>query len=208
VITKVCSKCKQELTIEMFNKDKSKIDGYYSSCRLCKKSYYNNRYKEIKKANYLRNVGVERKKARGRYYENREVRIAKTKEYNKEHKEEKLKYQRIYNKKYLYNDIKYRLSRAIRTKIVRTIKKGSKNRQRWELLVGYTVEQLKKHLENLFRPGMSWSNYGKWHIDHIKPISAFDYNDYRDQTFKICWSLENLQPLWAKDNISKGGKRL
>jgi hypothetical protein len=27
-----------------------------------------------------------------------------------------------------------------------------------------------------------------------------------DENFKICWSLENLQPLKAIDNIKKGNK--
>ena len=205
MVTKVCSKCKRELAIKMFAKDKSKVDGYYSSCKLCKNLYYDNRYKEIKKENYFMNVEIEREKGRNHYHQNRKERLECTKKYNKEHKEEKLAYNRIYYKNYLCDNIKYRLSRAIRTKIVRTIKKGSKNRQRWEFLVGFTAEQLKKHLERMFKSGMSWSNYGKWHIDHIKPISAFDYNDYRDHTFKVCWSLNNLQPLWAKENMSKGG---
>ena len=55
---------------------------------------------------------------------------------------------------------------------------------------------------------MSWDNYGRngWEIDHIKPISSFNFNSYKDKEFKECWSLENLQPLWAEENIRKSNK--
>ena len=56
---------------------------------------------------------------------------------------------------------------------------------------------------------MTWDNYGKWHIDHIYPISLFDkekIKNYNSQEFKDCWTLKNLQPLWAFENISKGNR--
>ena len=53
---------------------------------------------------------------------------------------------------------------------------------------------------------MTWDNYGEWHIDHIKPISSFDLKDAKNQ--KLAMHYTNLQPLWAKDNISKGNKIL
>ena len=62
-----------------------------------------------------------------------------------------------------------------------------------------------KHLEGLFQPRMSWNNYGKkgWEVDHIIPLSRFDYSFPDDSQFKECWSLKNLQPLWAADNLRK-----
>lgn len=64
------------------------------------------------------------------------------------------------------------------------------------------------HLERLFLPGMTWENYGKngWHIDHKMPKNLFSYDTTDDSQFKECWSLSNLQPLWWRDNISKGAK--
>lgn len=81
-------------------------------------------------------------------------------------------------------------------------------RKKWQQLVGYKLDEIRKHLENQFVDSMSWDNYGKygWHIDHIRPISSFNFISPQDNDFKKCWALENLQPLWAKDNHSKYNK--
>jgi hypothetical protein len=73
-------------------------------------------------------------------------------------------------------------------------------------MLGYSACDLKARLESQFKDGMSWGNIGKWHIDHIHPESKFNYNSTDCDQFKKCWSLENLQPLWAKDNQSKSNK--
>jgi len=49
-------------------------------------------------------------------------------------------------------------------------------------------------------------NYGEWHIDHLRPLSSFEFESYDEENFKKAWSLSNLQPLWAKDNLTKSGK--
>ncbi|GAI33061.1 unnamed protein product, partial [marine sediment metagenome] len=59
----------------------------------------------------------------------------------------------------------------------------------------------KKHLEKRFVKGMSWKNYGKWHIDHIKPCATFNLSEKKEQ--RKCFHYSNLQPLWAKENLSK-----
>ena len=78
-------------------------------------------------------------------------------------------------------------------------------------LLGYTKEQLKEHIESLFTDGMSWERFDEIHIDHIRPIASFNYTTTECEDFKKCWALENLQPMWASDNMSKGslwkGKR-
>ena len=53
---------------------------------------------------------------------------------------------------------------------------------------------------------MGWDNYGEWHVDHIRPIASFNFESVDCAEFKECWSLDNLQPLWAFDNLSKGTK--
>jgi hypothetical protein len=73
----------------------------------------------------------------------------------------------------------------------------------WRDLVGYSVDDLKSHLESLFLPSMSWANYGTaWHIDHKQPISTFDL----PRQIRECWALSNLQPLGNIENIRKGGR--
>jgi hypothetical protein len=79
---------------------------------------------------------------------------------------------------------------------------GTKKETQTIKLLGYSATILKEHIENLFTEGMTWENYGKWHIDHIKPVSSFDKNE---KVSVVC-SLENLQPLWALDNLRKLNK--
>ena len=71
-------------------------------------------------------------------------------------------------------------------------------------LLGCTFEELKMHLESQFVNDMSWDNMGKWHIDHIVPLAAFDLTKEENQ--KLAFHHTNLQPLWAIDNLKKGAK--
>lgn len=73
-------------------------------------------------------------------------------------------------------------------------------------LLGYTIQDLMQHLEAQFIHGMSWANYGKtgWHIDHILPKRCFDVAS--PQGVKAYWSLVNLRPLWARDNLRKAAR--
>lgn len=101
-----------------------------------------------------------------------------------------------------------RLRQNIKTQINRALRRRhtSKSGKSTLKMVNYSIDELKKHLENQFQPGMSWDNYGEWHIDHIKPDSLFNYSSYNDQGFLDSWSLENLQPLWKSDNVRKSNK--
>jgi hypothetical protein len=69
-------------------------------------------------------------------------------------------------------------------------------------LLGYSALQLKEHIEKQFTDGMTWDNWGEWHIDHIKPVSKFD----KSEKISIINSLDNLRPLWAKENLTKSNK--
>ena len=113
---------------------------------------------------------------------------------------------RVYNKelqlkRYQKNKVTFNFSRRMRKSL-----NGIKESKSWETLVNYSLEDLKLHLEKQFTNGMSWDNYGEWHIDHILPISSFNIQDYNDEYFQKCWSLENLQPMWAVENIKKSNK--
>ena len=102
--------------------------------------------------------------------------------------------------KYRYN-IQYRLACILRSRIQKIPykKNGSAVRD-----LGCSLDELVNYLEKLFEDNMSWDNYGKWHIDHIKPLSLFDLTD-REQFLEAA-HYTNLQPLWAKDNFTKAGK--
>jgi hypothetical protein len=100
---------------------------------------------------------------------------------------------------------KLRLSRNVACSIRNSIFAG-KNGRHWESLVDFTLSELMRHIEKRFSAGMTWQNYGQWHIDHKIPVSAFNFSTPEHIDFKRCWSLKNLQPMWAKENISKSDK--
>lgn len=104
-------------------------------------------------------------------------------------------------------DPKVRLNVTVGNEMRRLIARGTKNGRSWRLLVGYSVGDLKRHLERQFRDGMSWDNYGDWHVDHILPSSSFAFTTPDDPGFRACWALSNLRPLWRADNIRKRNQR-
>lgn len=103
------------------------------------------------------------------------------------------------------NNINERLANSLRSRLRLAIKNNSKTGSAVRDL-GCSVSEFKQHLESRFQEGMSWDNYGikGWHIDHIEPISKFNLTDI--EQVKIACHYTNLQPLWAKDNLSKGIK--
>ena len=174
----------------------------------CSKQWYQ-KHKEEKKQ-----WRQEHKKEKNQY----------NKQYNQEHKEEKKQYNKQwrqdhreqtkqYNKQWSKNryqiDIMYRLNRIIRSAIKQSLKKNSlsKNHRPWETLVGFTIQELKLHLEKQFDSNMNWNNHGTyWHLDHIIPLSSLKFSSVNDENFKFLWCLTNLQPLFGPENISKSNK--
>jgi hypothetical protein len=81
-----------------------------------------------------------------------------------------------------------------------------------EEVVGCTSEELKLHFESKFQEGMTWDNYGEWHIDHIVPMSKFnlvtDNLKLNKEEAMRSSHYTNLQPLWAADNLTKSDKIL
>lgn len=80
--------------------------------------------------------------------------------------------------------------------------------EKWSDILGYSVDDLRRHLERQFKQGMDWSNRDKWHIDHIIPVASFSFSSWEDEDFKRCYALSNLRPMWAKDNLKKNAKVL
>jgi len=116
------------------------------------------------------------------------------KEYNKAYNKE---YKKTWRKR---TDIK--LHRLVMGYIKKALDVSTRSKTVFSKL-GYSVEDLKLHIEKQFKDDMSWDNYGQWHIDHIIPRSWTPYTSIEDENFLKCWALSNLQPLWAKENLSK-----
>jgi len=137
------------------------------------------------------------------------TRIKKLKEYCKDNKIDYYKEyrRRYYNKKYK-TDLKHQLSHKIKVAIYISLKRGSKKGRHWEDLVGYTCNRLKKYLEKTMPKNYTWQDYmeGYLHIDHIIPISVFNFIKSEHPDFKRCWALDNLQLLPARDNHKKINK--
>lgn len=108
-----------------------------------------------------------------------------------------------YHKNAKFN-LNYILGERLRQRTRRAIKADKKESA--IKLCGCTIDVLIRHLENQFKYGMNWGNYGYrgWHIDHIKPCASFDLTDQEQQ--KKCFHYTNLQPLWAYENFKKGCK--
>lgn len=71
-------------------------------------------------------------------------------------------------------------------------------------LIGCTVDELKEHINKQLNDDMTFDNYGLWEIDHIIPVSSFDFNSQSE--IIECFNYKNLQPLWREDNIKKSNK--
>lgn len=174
--------------------------------------YKNNKEKILKqqKEYYDKNKEHKKEKQKIYYQQNREkIRIlqkewykenkCKAKEYYVCHKKEIRKYER--EKRQI--DINFKLAFNIRKRLSLAIRRNQKVGSAVKDL-GCSIQELKKYIEQKFTDGMSWGNYGEWHIDHIKPLSKFNLSD-RQEFLEAC-NYENLQPLWAKENIAKGNK--
>jgi len=202
---KRCCKCKEikPATTEYFNKYTKAKDGFKYSCKECRKA----EYMENQEHNLLKN--------KERYKEKKEEIAVKNKEYKESRKEWYREYaQGYYNKnqdkiksrvkqnfyKRMEEDIGYKMLQKCRARLYKAIKENNKSDRTLKLL-GCTTDKLKRHLESQFTKGMNWDNYGKWHIDHIKPCAVFDFSKESDQ--KECFHYTNLQPLWAEDNMRK-----
>jgi len=104
-------------------------------------------------------------------------------------------------------DWKFNLSHKIKIAINISLK-GDKTGRHWENLVGYSLIDLIRRLQKTMPEGYTWQDYlaGKLHIDHIIPISAFNFSKPEHTDFKRCWALKNLQLLPAKENRTKHNK--
>ena len=214
-MTKICKGCGQEKEDVEYYHDHHTRDRLKPRCKIC----HINQTKSWQRANPEKRKAIaskwnkeNREKATAQCRKWREENRARSNEIRRNSNRDPVLYRerrRRYEKQNMATPegkIKKRFSAYIRDSLI-----GGKGGRCWESLVGYTASRLKEHLEEKFEPWMSWENYGlpksgerAWHIDHVIPKASFAYNFPEDEGFKMCWALDNLQPLEAMANIKKG----
>ena len=227
---KICSRKKCDLAgqyqpVSNFHNKKHSKDRLASQCKACvkehkrayhKKSEVKKRIAEYHKKWYAENG--ERQREYRKQYNSSENGRKKKKEYQKKWKADNEEYIKNYffhyrqTKQHKETRKRWRsqphikcmlsVSECVRQAIKKT--GGHKGGSTFDALP-YTPQQLREYIENQFDEKMNWDNYGDyWHIDHIIPQAALPYKSLEDENFQKCWALENLQPLEAKENMSKG----
>ncbi len=232
MIQKICKTkngCGKNKSISEFNRDKSRNDGYSPLCKECKsvqdKTYAINNKEKIKITRniYTKNNKIKILSRQQRWYQANRERILEEAKERRERPENKEK-RNLNEKNRQENDILYRLKTLVSRIVGNCLKnRGTSKSSTFKEYLPYSQEILKNHLENLFEPWMNWKNWGrydpktwndddsttwKWQLDHIIPISDFEFLSEKDQAFKDCWALSNLRPLSAKQNVLDGVRRV
>jgi hypothetical protein len=210
---KCCTSCKEIKHFKYFYKGKGYKDGYRSTCKDCVKKYQEDN-KESKKE-YLKNYKNKNKNTLKE--KNKEYRIknidrikdwrSKNQEYLKKYRQNNKLNFRLYIKRRSENEPIFKFKNNIRRLILHSFKRGGKNFKkidRTEVILGCTVEYFLNHISEKFKEGMGFENHGEWHIDHIIPLA---FAKTEEEVVKLN-HYTNFQPLWAKENLSKGKKIL
>jgi hypothetical protein len=184
-LSKKCTKCDsgKPNTSEFFHQDRYTSDGLTLACKECR----------LQSRRLYRQNSLDKEREYSRSY------MVNFRTNNPEKmKEQKYKSERKRKQERPKLRARYNLRRRLAATVTQT-------RMHTTLqLVGCTLQELRTHLENQFIDGMSWKNYGLWHIDHIKPCAKFDLTNANQQ--RECFHFTNLQPLWAVDNLRKSDK--
>jgi hypothetical protein len=217
---KKCSKCNIEKQLLEFNKGRN----HCKECRKIYRKFYTEKNHEILKIYYkkryienreselertkqyrINNIDILKKKDKDRYRLNPEKEKERTKKYRLENPKKVLETQKKSTTKRYQKDILFKLKHNVRCRIYQFLKiKNITKKNSTFNVVGCQPQQLKEYLESLFTNDMSWDNYGKWHIDHIIPLSSAKNEE---EVYNLC-RYTNLQPLWAEDNLKKNNKIL
>lgn len=221
-VFKTCTKCGQTLATSFFAKASTGELGLRGDCKDCRSAVYRSWYvenapmaiaateayraqhleetKAAKKRWYRANLDRERDKRRDWRLKHPEAQ----KEWRASNPVRNAELAARSNAKKLATP-QGRLEHGIKAQVHRGLKLGSKAGRKTFALLGYSVDELAAHLESLFQDGMTWDNHSKtgWHIDHIIPLSAFNYETPDHSDFRRAWALSNLRPLWAKENLRK-----
>lgn len=186
---------------EILAKNKEWRQNNLEKVKEAKREYYKNNKEYVKaKVKEYRDSNLKKVRAREHAYKSSEKgkKVRKKRYENK--KDQINKDRRAYRKKRLETDVIYKLRRNVRSRLKKVLERGTTPPKSKELL-GCDFETLKAHLEKQFEKGMSWDNYGEWHIDHIKPLCSVNFFDEKE--LKKVTHYKNLRPLWKEDNIKK-----
>jgi hypothetical protein len=189
---KTCTKCS---IIKPFTEFYRRGHGYKSQCKECCSEYG--------KKNYLDNKELHNKKM-VEHYESNKARYKETqKKYRVNNKEKINLIAKEYSSSRFKTDIIFKLKHNLRIRINQFIKSSEYSKSNSMLnIIGCTPQELKLYLESKFKDGMSWENYGEWHIDHIIPLAfAENINELYNLNYYL-----NLQPMWRLENLKKGQK--
>lgn len=188
-------------------------------CVDCKKTYMREylRFKRATDEDFLdrereRNRRHNKRRWKNPDYRNREIQRMREKIKTDEYREKRSEYVssekfKSYRRDRYANDVDYKMSVIARSMVSRAIQLvGSEREERSLDANGYSPAELREHLESMFLDGMTWGNYGEWHIDHKKPVSRM----VKDGASKISEinHLSNLIPMWAEHNLDKKDRTL
>lgn len=195
---KICTICGKSFpnTSEHFHINKDKLR---SSCKKCRNENQRRLNKENKE--YISKYNKEYRKNNKEYFSSygKKYRSINRETINSRYRDHK----RSYRNRKIKTDLLFKLSCYMRNGMYSCLKGRSKKSKTFDY-IQCTPLELKSYLESKFTEGMSWDNYGKWHVDHIRPLSSFDFSV--EENLYAAWHYSNLQPLWAEDNLKKGNR--
>lgn len=191
VYNRKCLECVKEYNKEYYHKNRE----YFKDYREKNEEYY----KGYSKEHYHENKEY--------YKEYREKNEEYYREYKKEHRERNREHYNERSRNRYATDDNFKTLALCRNMLQRTLKATNSSKDtRTEEMLGYCNEQLKESIESKFLAGMSWDNYGDWHIDHIYPVIRYIKDGVEDPA--IINALDNLIPMWAEHNMEKGDRTL
>tara|TARA_R110000868_G_C10840923_1_gene760064 strand:- start:439 stop:1113 length:675 start_codon:yes stop_codon:yes gene_type:complete len=219
---KVCSKCLEEKSVEEFSFNSTQKGYRQSMCKECcsrwrdqnrgllkerdregreeKRGYcvvkYTEEYEKVYQQEYY--------KRKRNLPKNKEVITKYQAEYNKVNRESRT----AKRKERLQEDPLFKLSTGLRSNIGAAFIRGSRGaftKGKGDVtlqILGCSFKDFASYIIAQFTEGMSLENYGEWHLDHITPLATAKT---REDVVRLN-HYTNFQPLWAKDNFSKGSK--
>ena len=184
--------------------------GLRASCKGCDVKYELEHHKLSEKyKDYCRKIrGSEEYKEYQRKYRKEYTKSDKFKKYNKEYqstdksREHRREYQKVRLKVRMATDLYFRIARLLRIRFSIAIRNNQKSGSAVRDL-GCTIEFFKVFIEKQFKSGMSWDNWGKWHLDHKVALRNKDIDLTKREDILKVLHYTNYQPLWAIDNIRK-----